>query len=436
MSSGLPWYKATAPYRLAREVRRSIREGWRRYRAVDRRRVTLEPDGPVRGNVLLSYIVRGFFEKPGSRLMRSHTHYWESMEIARIWQRLGFRVDVVDNYNYEFTPDRTYDYVIGARMILERLGERANADAMKILHIDTAHWVFHRMAQYERLYALQQRRGVSLRARRLTEPNRAIEYADCATMLGNDFTAGTYAFAGKPIHRIPISTVRERPWNDRKDYGRCRNRFLWFGSHALAHKGLDLTLEAFARLPEYHLTVCGPIDREDDFRDAYHRELFDLPNVDTVGWVDVQGQAFQEIIDRCVGFVYPSCSEGQSGSVVTCLHAGLIPIVSYESGVDVRSSFGTVLEDCSIDAIRAAVIQIANHPGGALQEMSQRAWEFARSNHTRQRFSEEYERVARALIDSGPEDVDEPSEAPARAIVPGAMSGAAGASGADEVLDG
>ena len=69
------------------------------------------------------------------------------------------------------------------------------------------------------------------------------------------------------------------PWPDQKDFDRCRNSFLWFGSNALVHKGLDRVLEAFAEMPEYHLTVCGPIHEERDFLATYHRELFDTPNI-------------------------------------------------------------------------------------------------------------------------------------------------------------
>jgi hypothetical protein len=47
----------------------------------------------------------------------------------------------------------------------------------------------------------------------------------------------------------------------------------------MVHKGLDLVLEAFADMPEYHLTVCGPIQKEQDFERAYYRELYQVPNI-------------------------------------------------------------------------------------------------------------------------------------------------------------
>jgi glycosyltransferase involved in cell wall biosynthesis len=98
---------------------------------------------------------------------------------------------------------------------------------------------------------------------------------------------------------------------------------------------------------------------------------------------------FQEITNKCLGLVFASAAEGQCGSVVTCLHAGLVPIISYESGVDIHD-FGTILKECSISEIQGSVQTISNLPVQELRRMARRAWEYARGNHTRQRFAEEY----------------------------------------------
>ena len=111
----------------------------------------------------------------------------------------------------------------------------------------------------------------------------------------------------------------------------------------MIHKGLDLLLEAFARLPDYHLMVCGPVPFEpftaaqpdlqrrarldgnyysdpssvalgEDFLREYERELHRTPNIHTVGWVDIGSQQFLEITQSCVAVVYASCPEGTAGS--------------------------------------------------------------------------------------------------------------------------
>jgi len=109
------------------------------------------------------------------------------------------------------------------------------------------------------------------------------------------------------------------PWPEEKDFEDCRKRFIWFGGSDLAHKGLDLVLDAFAEMPEYDLAVCGPIQGEKEFERAHYQELYHTPNIHTIGWVDVSSPNFMKIMHNCIGLVYPSCSEGQCGSVVTCM---------------------------------------------------------------------------------------------------------------------
>ena len=196
---------------------------------------------------------------------------------------------------------------------------------------------------------------------------------------------------------LSVPTVNVYAWLEDKNYEVCRNYFLWFGSEGLVHKGLDLTLEAFAGMPDHHLYVCGPIQQDKDFEKAYFKELYQTPNIHTMGWVDVSSNDFVEIARNCLALIYPSCSEGQSGAVVTCLQIGLIPLLSYESGVDVED-FGILLKNCSIDEIQLAVQQISGLPAKELKTMSRKAWEFARANYTREKYSKNYRVVIERIM--------------------------------------
>jgi glycosyltransferase involved in cell wall biosynthesis len=167
------------------------------------------------------------------------------------------------------------------------------------------------------------------------------------------------------------------------------------------HKGLDLVLETFAGMPDYHLYVCGPVQDEKDFECVYYKELYDLPNIHTVGWVDISSFEFIDIVNKCIGVVCASCSEGGSGSVIVCMHAGLIPIISYETGVDVDESYGVILYDCSITAIRRAIEEISQLPTEKLREMSKKAWDYVRHNHTQERFIDEYKKIIINKISTG-----------------------------------
>lgn len=374
------------------EVRRHVADPFERV-------ITLSPEGgPTRGNVLLSYILEPFFRQPGEPVSNSHTNHWESLQIAQTFLGLGYCVDVIDFRNTTFLPRKNYAFFIDVRYNLERLAPLLNHDCIKIMHIDLCHMLFNNVAESVRLLELQKRRGITLQPRRFEIPNLAIEYADCATMLGNDFTESTFAYAKKPIYRIPISQPVLYDWPEDKDFDACRKNYLWFGSGGLVRKGLDLVLDVFREMKEYRLYVCGPVTEEKDFERAYHTELYNSPNIKTIGWTDIASKKFIDVTKNCIGLIYPSSSEGQCGSVVTCLHSSLIPIISYESGIDVDSSYGIVLHNCTIDQIKRSIEAISGLPAGKLREMSRKAWEFANANHTRKRFAEEYEKIIKTII--------------------------------------
>ena len=188
-----------------------------------------------------------------------HSNQWECHEIAKIWVDLGYTVDVINWDNKTFRPKKNYDFFIDIHGNMERLAPLLNRGCKTILHITGSHWLFQNKAEYERLLSLQKRRGFTLMPRRLAEPSRGIEYADCALAIGNDFTRSTFAYSKKEIRKINITAVQEFPYPENKDFSHCKKNFLWFGSAGLVLKGLDIVLEAFSELPDCHLYVCGPI---------------------------------------------------------------------------------------------------------------------------------------------------------------------------------
>jgi glycosyltransferase involved in cell wall biosynthesis len=352
--------------------------------------VSLLPDGSSKGQVLLSYIVEPLLANNNSANFNTHTHFWESAQIARIFVNMGYSVDVIDYRNSQFFPFKRYDYFIGARTNFERISRLINKNCRKIVHLDTAHWAFNNQATYTRLLNLVDRRGFCPRGSlRIIEQNSAIEYADHATILGNKFTKETYSFCQKPIYSIPISTCATYSWNENKDFKSCSRNFLWFGSAGAVHRGLDMLLEVFSKMPDFHLYICGPIEKEKEFVEYYSYELFNKPNIHLIGWVNVESDKFCQILEKCCTIIFPSCAEGQCGSVINCMHAGLIPVVSKETGIDV-DEFGHILQNCSIYEIEQTLELVASTPPDELKKMSRQSWEFVNTEHTRENFSKNY----------------------------------------------
>ncbi len=363
------------------------------------RRFTVTPDGPARGRVLLSYMHTAVLaHRRGEPADVRHPSYGETLAMVEAWTDLGFTVDLVSFHNRFIPVRRHYDVVIDTRWNLERWAPSLPATTLKVFHADSSHNLQKTHAEHTRLLALQTRRGVSIRPRQAEPFYRGPDVADVITVIGNDVTAATFAYAGRPVLQVPVASPTTYPWDATKDHDVVRDRFVWFGSRGAVLKGLDLVLEVFARNPDLHLTVCGPVANETDLVDAYHRELFELPNIELRGWVDVTTPAFTELAASTIATVYPSASEGQAGAVATCMHAGLIPVCSRESGFDLTPDHGVLLPSCSLDDIEAAVRDLAARPAEELAATARSAWEEARSAHSPEAHAAAYRAVAETLV--------------------------------------
>lgn len=350
--------------------------------------VHLSPKNTSRGAVLLSYTTLPFIDLR-EKILDAHTNRWECRDIAQIFLDFGYSVDIIDFENTSFKPKKQYRYFIDVGTNMERLAPTLGSACTKIYHATGTYWSFQNKAEEERLLNLEKRRGMHLTPRRILPSSRAAEIADVITLIGNDFTESTYRHIQKQIVRIPISTTHTFPSPISKNFEVARNNFIWFGGAGAVHKGLDLVLEAFANMPEYNLTVYGKLESEKDFIDAFNKELFHTKNIQMKGWIDPGSTEFKEVANTSLSIIYPSCSEGTAGSVVLAMHAGLIPIVSKESGVNVED-FGIQLKENTVGTIEETVRSLSAEPESILNKRSLKAWEYANSRHTRKHFDTVY----------------------------------------------
>jgi glycosyltransferase involved in cell wall biosynthesis len=398
-----------SPLKIGNKIATRLQRHW-----TDRRKVTLLPQGKPRGKVLLSYLIEPFLidwrKLPPTDPMHWHSNAWECRQIAQTFLDLGYAVDAISEANRAFQPTSEYAVLIDQRQNMQRLAPSVGAGCIKIFHVDCANTVFQNKAENERLLAIQERRGVTLLARRVETPNRGMESADCATVLGNRFTLDSFRYANKPMFPIPLSSSLDIPWPADKDFEACRRKFIWIGSRGLVRKGLDIVLEAFAELPDFELYVCGAIGAlgarsrpgaelvlEQDFEAEYHRELYQLPNIHTLGWMDTNSAKFAALAKQCLGMAYASCCEGQCGGVISCMHAGLIPVISYESGVDVHD-FGFLFDSCSVADVKQKLRDVASLPATELQARARKTWEYARRVHTRANFGRVYRETVEQIF--------------------------------------
>lgn len=413
------WLRLLHPSALLRLLRRQVKKRWRKLAGVERNVVSLEPPKGVEpwrgvgGVALVAYIVDAVLDMDQD-LPVTHTNFWETRQIVQTFLDLGLRVDVVHWTNVDFVPAKPYVVALDVRLLLPRSRPHLPDDCVCIFHGETSHARFNDSAQERRHRAFEARHGLRLPERKAIGDTPAFAAADAATILGNETTISTYRDvldedredAGPKIWPVTISAPAEYPRLDR-DIEACRRCFVWLGSEGLVHKGLDLVLEAFRELPDHHLTICGPIEREREFERFYWRDLYESPNVHAHGWVDVTSSDFLRIARSSLSMVYPSCSEGQCGSVVTCMHAGLVPLVSDRTGVPMETSYAVEVPEPTVESLRAAIVKLSNRPADELQAMSDGARDYARTHHTKERFAANYRAATREILQRFlPDDTD------------------------------
>ncbi len=347
-------------------------------------------------HALLSYIQAPF------RLPPDHKVEFSNPGIARGWVRalneLEFHVDVIECTDTRFQSEKKYDLLVGHGGVnWEYLRRTVAVDCPAIYFSTGTYWEEHNRAEAERFESLKQRRGVSLPLDRwITHSEEmANRDADGIIALGNADVAKSYS-------KFPLCIpVNNAVYADRrfesleKDYERGRKRFVFFGGIGCVHKGLDRLIEAFSGL-DCELYCTGQM--ESHFLDVYRNDLAAHPNIKLCGWVPLKSPAFYELMDLCDCVIFPSCAEGQPGSVLECMNQGLIPIISRACHIDV-APFGTILETCSVEEIRQSVQSILQEPASRLRDRSLQARAAVLERHTEEIFCTNLKNAIQRVLD-------------------------------------
>ncbi len=357
--------------------------------------IRLDPVGRSQGCAVISYLTWPFVEGWQSSKARGHTNAFEVVAIADAFREQGLRVEVCDWDDVDYVPPVDCRVAMDIHGNLERW--RLPQSCIKILHGTGPHWLHWNHAELTRLSAVRDRKGVAIVPRRQVAPSRGVEVADVVTILGNDYTAETFRFGGKPVIRIPISSAYDFPDLPKRNIGEAKRRFLWVGSYGMVHKGLDLALDAFSGMPDVELTVCGRPEKEGDFLRLYHRELRETLNIRLHGWIDMESSDFMELARRHAAVIYPSSAEGGAGSVIHCMHAGMVPLCTTAASIDL-GGFGVHVSQGSVAAVREACRKFAALSDADVIGRIEATHEYVRKAHTRERFVENYRAFVKKLM--------------------------------------
>lgn len=357
------------------------------------------------GHALL-YFKTDYYFMNGILEDRSHTNEWESYEIARILNELGFWVDIADRTiskeDVAKLEDK-YDLFIGigagdsgryfadiakklkkAVRVLYALGPEPNLSNK----ITTARHDLFR----------QRHQGAEIVVRRLIKQvdiDESMKYVDAIFTNCNDWGIEGYKKFGKPIYRVWLSSYPALSSKEKEINNKDQKKFLYFGGNGNITKGLDLAIEAFAKTPELELYIGAP-KTEADFNAVMDPILAKSPNIHFIGFMDVKSKEFDKLAGECGYVVLPSSSEGCATSVTTCMRKALIPIVTEAAGVD-TGDFGFMIESIDIDRLAEMMRKIAASPRDEFLRRSRKSYAES-SKYTQENFSATFKKAVQDLI--------------------------------------
>jgi hypothetical protein len=218
--------------------------------------------------------------------------------------------------------------------------------------------------------------------------------SDALIVLGNEWTASTYReYSDAPIFSLNATAYKSNMVLERK-FPETKYNLLWFGSSGLVHKGLDLCLEFVERNHNFNLHICGRY--ESDFFEVWSKAI-DGERVNYYGLIDTSSDTFREICQKCAFVISPTCSEGQSTSLLTCMNAGIIPVATAQSGVDL-DEVGFLIDDLTEEAVSRAIFRAVSSPDEELIQMSQLCRKKTLEEHSIDNFKASLKTVLSKLI--------------------------------------
>lgn len=333
-----------------------------------------------------------------------HTNHWEIAEKVRVLNQFGYWVDIIDRgASTNWLPEDKYRIFIGIGIDGSghhylRLAKRVPS-AIKILYATSSNPDQRNQFVRQRYTDFQQRTGFTMPIYRTAEnidTGQTAQITDHIICVGNHVTNHTFKSFHRPIHKIYLSTSPRLILDPAAYYQKQPSNFLFLAGAGNILKGLDLLLEAFARLPHLNLYVCTAL--EDKFARHYRPLLAQAPNIHIENFVRIHSQRFRHLTNICGYSILPSCTEGCATSVTSSMRRGLVPVVTRQCGIDV-DSYGHYIDDLSIPGLADQVSRLSDVKTTELREHVALSYQ-ASAQYTQHAFSVSFTRALLNILKS------------------------------------
>ena len=270
-----------------------------------------------------------------------HTNNWEIVEMCKILHHAGFQVDVVDRSEREWLPEDEYSLLVGSAG--GRAGWRypqyasETRSALRVFYATNSEAERAKAQVLARYEAFEARTGIHASPMRVPDNvdiEASMSLTDAIVCLdANGYSSASYERFALPTYKVVPSTSPAVRFDPAWSTSRSSRSFLCFSGNGFIAKGVDMVVEAFARMPDLTVYIAGP-GGDAAFWKAYGRVIESSPNISYEGFVDIGERRFKELCGQCSFVILPSAAEGACTSVATAMRAALVPITTYETGMD------------------------------------------------------------------------------------------------------
>ena len=335
--------------------------------------------------VYSSYIASVFYHLEEETYMNSHQNKREAVEMVRIWNEMGYNVYVQDANSPRNLPDlKNVQIVFGHEPQMPLAAKKYKAPLR--IYYATGTYRDHNNRMVKQMTDWVNRTySANIPYGRLQAAHDSYEVATHVLMIGSQFTKETVPLALR--NKITLIHQSLQPTKFLKPVLYApENEFFFMGSAGNMLRGVPLLLEYFITHSKLRLHVVGPI--KDDYYKLMKARL--TPNIVLHGFMDINSDAFLQIISRCNFMLYPSGSEGVPGSVLNGMKNGLIPIVTPWASFDEIEKYGYIFSDWSINAIDDAVRWALSIPAPQVEQMKKNSQRYVLTNFSLERFCSEF----------------------------------------------
>ena len=326
-----------------------------------------------------------------------HTNWYEKYVIEKYFIDRNYEMDICDCNSASSVmklKDNHYDVIFGFGSAF-RWAANNWPMAEKILYYTESPYWFSNEREKERVRYFFERTGIE---KRLNRTGRYYEEHD--EELADDILAMCdTAYVknnkkGRVKHIYPHGLRNDNyVWKRREKKG-----FLIFMSGGYIHKGLDIIVEAFKKLPDLELYVGGNLNGyKQDFGELQQGNVLDL------GFIDISSQQFIDVASKCMFILCPSCSEGCPTGVLTCMRHGLIPVISRGIGLDGIENI-YYLDDYKIEYLTDRIKEISEESLDLLNKRSAEIYNMANDKFSIGAFKERFYNSMDDLLADGGEN--------------------------------